>query len=335
MSTLLKGGVPLTRGLEIIAGEIENPTFQAAITEIGHYIKQGDSFSSSIKKMAHLFSPLFIAIIESGEKVGALDVMLERLGKYLEAQDRLKKKIVSAIAYPSAVLTFFFFAIGVMTLFLIPKFKDMYSSFNAALPPFTLAVFGVSDFLIHYIAFIAGGIILVALYIKNIVLKTKSGRYTFDSLILKLPIFGHILKKAALSKFTRTLATLLEQGIPVPESLELVGKTAGNSVIEKASIDMSKSIMDGEKIPEAFRKTEVFPSLVVQMATIGTESGNLPELLSKTADFYEEEVDVFLGIMSALIEPVLIIVLGVILAVFIVALYLPIFKLGSAMGQGM
>ncbi len=335
LSTLLKGGVSLIKGLEIISGETENITTQVAITEIGHYIKEGESFSSSLKRMSHLFSPLFIAIIEGGERVGALDVMMDRLAKYLAAQDRLNKKIIAAISYPSAVLAFFIFAIGVMTLFLIPKFKSMYESFNAQLPPFTLAVFGLSDFLIHYIVFIAGGIFLLIFYVNGVLLKTKRGRHAFDALILKIPVFGPIIKKASLSKFTRTLATLLEQGIPVPESLELVGKTADNAIIEAASLRASKAIIDGENIPEALRKTDIFPSLVIQMATIGTESGNLPELLGKTADFYEEEVDVFIGIMSSLIEPILIIVLGVILGIFIVALYLPIFKLSSAMGKGM
>ena len=334
LATLLKGGVPLIRGLEIISSETENITIQAAITEIGYYIKQGDSFSASLKKMTHAFSPLFVAIVEAGEKVGALDTMLERLAKYLAAQDRLAKKIIAAISYPSAVLAFFIFAIAVMTLFLIPRFKGMYASFHAQLPPFTLFVFGISDFMIHYSLFFLGGLILAVFYVNKIVFKTQRGKYLFDTFVLKIPLFGAIIKKAALSKFARTLATLLEQGIPVPESLELVKRTAGNAVIEAASVKAAKSIIDGDKIPEAFRKTNIFPPLVLQMANIGTESGNLPELLDKTADFYEEEVDVFLGIMSSLIEPVLIVVLGLILAVFIVALYLPIFRLSQAISGG-
>ena len=333
LATLLKGGVPLIKGLEIISGETEKPGIQVAIAEIGHYIQQGDSFSTSLKRMPHLFSPLFISIVESGEKVGALDVMLERLAKYLEAQERLSKKIIAAISYPSAVLLFFIFAIGVMTLFLIPRFKGMYSSFHAQLPPFTLFVFGISDFLIRYIVFIVGGIVLIIFYVTNVLLKTPKGKYAFDFLILKIPLLGDVMKKAAFSKFSRTLATLLDQGIAVPEALELVSKTAGNAVIEAASLKASKSIIEGEKISEAFRRTGVFSSLIIQMITIGTESGNLPALLDKTSDFYEDEVDTFLGIMSSLIEPVLIVVLGVILAVFIVALYLPIFTLSQAIGK--
>ncbi|MDO8525302.1 MAG: type II secretion system F family protein [Candidatus Omnitrophota bacterium] len=334
LSTLLKGGVPLIKGLEIISGETENLAMQDAITEICQYIKQGESFSTAMKRLSHLFSPLFVAMIEAGERVGALDTMLERLSKYMAAQDRLNKKIVSAIAYPAAVFIFFLFAIGVMTLFIIPKFKGMYASFHAKLPPFTLGVFGLSDFLMRHFWFILAGIVFTGIYIKNFLLKTKRGRYAFHALLLKIPVFGPVIKKASLSKFTRTLATLLGQGIPVPEALELVGNTAGNAVVEEASANISKSILDGRKIPDAFRKTGLFPSLVVQMATIGVESGNLPELFDKTADFYEEEIDVFLGIMASLIEPVLIIVLGLVMAVFIIALYLPIFNLSQAMGGG-
>ena len=335
LSTLLKGGVPLIKGLEIISGETENLTMQSAITEICQCIRQGESFSTAMKRLSHLFSPLFVAMIEAGEKVGALDTMLERLSKYMAAQDRLNKKIISAISYPAAVLVFFLFAVVVMTLFIIPKFNIMYASFHAQLPPFTLAVFGLSDFLIKHIWLILGGIVFTGIYIKNFLLKTKRGRYVFHALLLKIPIFGPVIKKVSLSKFTRTLAILLGQGISVPEALELVGNTAGNAVIEEASAGISKSVLeDGRKIPDALRKTGIFPSLVIQMATIGTESGNLPELLDKTADFYEEEIDVFVGIISSLIEPILIIVLGLILSVFIIALYLPIFKLSSAVGQG-
>jgi len=275
------------------------------------------------------------ALIEAGERVGALDTMLERLAKYLTAQDRLNKKIIAAISYPSAVLIFFIFAIGVMTLFLIPKFKNMYASFNSTLPSFTLFIFGISDFLIHYIVFIVIAVAAIVFYIKEVLLKKPRGKYVFDSLVMKIPVFGDVMKKAALSKFSRTLATLLDQAIAVPESLQLVGKASGNAIIEEASIKASNSIIDGEKIAEAFRKTNVFPPLIIQMCTIGAESGNLPGLLDKTADFYEEEVDIFLQIMSSLIEPVLIVVLGLILGVFIIALYLPVFRLSQAMGKGM
>lgn len=335
LATLLKGGIPLLRGLDVIESESKNSSLRSTLAEITDHIRQGDTFSSSLKKLGDTFSDLFISIAEAGEKVGALDKMLERLAKYLALRDRINKKIISAMAYPSAVLAFFFFAIGVMTLFLIPKFKALYSSFGANLPPLTLAVFGISDFILRYIIFIAAFVIACITYIRVVLLRTRAGRYYFDKFLLGIPIFGGVLKKASISKFARTLSTLLAQGIPVPESLGLVGKTAGNAIIEEACAKSSRLIVDGENIPDAFRKTGIFPSLVVQMSLIGTESGNLPELLEKTADFYEDEVDTFIAIMSSLIEPVLIVILGAVLGVFIVALYLPIFKMSSAMSGGM
>ena len=335
LATLLKGGIPLLRGLDVMGSESENNNMRATLAEIADYIRQGDTFSASLKKMGDTFSSLFISIAEAGEKVGALDTMLERLSRYLAARDRINKKITASLAYPSAVLAFFFLAIGVMTLFLIPKFKSLYSSFGSNLPTLTLVVFGISDFLLRYIIFIVIAVVAVIAYIRVVVLRTKKGRYYFDKFLLHIPIFGNVLNKASISKFARTLSTLLAQGIPVPESLGLVGRTAGNAVIEEASVKASRLIVDGENIPEAFRKAGIFPNLVIQMTLIGTESGNLPELLDKTADFYEDEVDAFIAMMSSLIEPVLIVLLGTVLGVLIVALYLPIFKMSSAMSGGM
>ena len=333
IATMVKGGVPLIKALDTIAEETKNNTLQVALIEISHYIREGESLSGALKKMSHLFSSLFISIVESGERVGALDVMLERLSRYLQARDRINRKIISAISYPAIVVIFFFGAMAAMTLFLIPKFRSIYSGLGAKLPSLTLIVFGISDFVIRNILFIVliGG--AAALYLYFQIFKTKKGRYLFDKMVLWIPIFGDVIKKAAICKFARTLSTLLGQGIPVPESLELVGKTAGSSVIEEASLRAGKLILDGEKIPEAFKKTEVFPSLLLQMTTIGVESGNLPELLDKTADFYEDQVDAFVSTMSSLIEPILIVSLGALLGVVIVALYLPIFNLSQAMSM--
>lgn len=335
LATLIKGGVPLIRAIDIISSETKSHVLQAALADIAHYIRQGESFSSSMKRLSGTFPPLVISIVEAGEKVGALDVMLERLAKYLGARDRINRKIITAIAYPSVICLFFIGAICVMTLFLIPKFKGMYSSFSAKLPPLTTAVFGVSDFFVHNLFIIAGVTVAVIVYIYTVAFRTKKGRYIFDAVALKIPLFGDVVLKASISKFTRTLATLLEQGIAVPESLDMVSRSAGNAVIERACVKASKLILDGESIPEAFRKTGIFPPLVLQMGLIGTESGNLPELLDKTADFYEEQVDMFLAIMSSLIEPILIVSIGSVLAVFIVAMYLPIFSMSQALSKGM
>lgn len=334
LSTMIKGGVPLVRAIETIAEESSNKRLQGPLIEIAHSIREGDALSASLKKMPHLFSPLFIAIVEAGEKVGAMDIMLERLSKYLLARDRINKKIIAALTYPAIIVAFFIFSMLGVTLFLIPKFKDLYAGLGSKLPPITLFVFGISGFIIHNILIILIVTATIGFYLYRQIFKTKKGRYIFDKLSLKIPIFGEVIKLAAIAKFTRTLSTLLEQSISVPESLELVGRTAGNSVIEEASLKAAKLILDGEKIPEAFRKAGVFPSLMLQMSTVGVESGNLPDLLDKTADFYEDRVDAFVAAMSSLIEPILIAVLGVLLGVVIIALYMPIFTLGDAMYQG-
>ncbi len=333
LASMIKGGIPLVRAIDAIAGESSNRALQTALTQISYSIRSGDSLSASLKKLRGVFSPLFIAIVEAGEKVGALDVMLERLNSYLAARDRMNKKMISAITYPSVVLIFFVVALTAVGLFLIPKFKGIYSSFNAQLPPLTKIIFDTSDFIIKHSPAIAITLILIGILMHHWFFRTKRGRLAFDGFILKVPILGDVVKKAAISKFSRTLSTLLAQGIPVTESLELVARTAGNMVIENATLKASRLITDGAKIPEAFIKAEVFPSLMIQMTSIGVESGNMPELLDKTADLYEDQVDAVVAVMSSLIEPVLIVALGIILGIAVIALYLPIFQLNQAVGS--
>ena len=330
LETMIKGGIPLVRALETISAETKSVLLKKTLIDMIGYIRDGDSFSNSLKRFRGLFSELFIAIVEAGERVGALDVMLSRLTIYLIARDRITKKIITALTYPAFVLGFFVIGITGITLFLIPRFKSIYEGFGAQLPALTLTLFKISDLLIHKMFFIAA-IIAAIIFLFSAFIKTKKGKYLFDTFTLKIPAFGDVIKKAAISKFARTLATLLQEGIPITEALELVGKTSGNLIIEEATAKASKLILDGEDIPEALKKTGIFPSLLVQMATIGAEAGNLPELLDKTADFYEDEVDAFISTLSTLIEPILIVLLGAVLGTVIIALYLPIFKLGQAM----
>ncbi len=334
LAVMLKGGVPLIKAIDSIAGELRNILFQAALGEINQHIKGGESLSGSLKKFPDLFSTLFIAMAEAGEKTGSLEVMLERLSAYMQAEDRLNKKIITALIYPSFIVSFFLFAMAVFTLFLIPRFKGIYEGFGAKLPALTQVVFGISDFFIHNIL-LMGLIIGVALFFSHkYFFRTKAGRRNFDRMTLKVPLFGAFLKDAALTKFSRTLATLLNQGIPIAASIELVGRTAGNVMIEEASFKLKKLILDGGSIPEALKKAEIFPPLMIQMVSVGVESGSLPELLDKTADFYEDRVDSFIAVLTNMMEPVLLAVLGVIIGVVIVALYMPIFKLSQAAATG-
>jgi len=333
LATMLKGGVPVIKAIDSISGELKDPVFKDTLTEINHHIKSGESFSNSLRKFPRLFSPLFIAMAEAGEKSGSLENMLDRLSSYLQARDRLNKKIIAALIYPTFIVIFFLGAITLFTLVLIPKFKAIYSGFKSELPLLTQIVFNISDLLIKNIAVIIIVIAVIAFFSHRYFFRTKRGKSMFDRATLKLPLFGDFLKNAALSKLTRTLAALLNHGIPIAQSIELVGRTSGNSVIEDASIKVKNLVLDGANIPEALKKAEIFPPLMIQMVSVGVESGNLPELLEKTADFYEDRVDNFVAVLTSMIEPIMLAVLGVIVGVVVIALYLPIFKLSQAIGS--
>ncbi len=330
LATMVKGGVPLLRAINSISGEIKNPMFRSALEEIGHLVKGGESLSAGFKKFPGLFSPLFTSIVEAGEKVGSLDTMLERLGAYLLARDRLNKKVIAAITYPAFVVVFFAVAMAVITLFLVPRFKAIYSGFGANLPFITQIVFSISDMVITNIWSVIIVTSVIAFFSYKYFFKSARGRRVLDSIIIKMPVLGPVIKDAALSKFSRTLATLLSQGIPIAVSLDLVSKASGNVVIEEAINKIKSLIMDGESMPEALRKTQIFPPLMIQMVMVGVESGSLPELLDKTADFYEDRVADFVATITTLIEPILIVSLGIIVGIVIIALYMPIFKLSQA-----
>ena len=332
LATMIKGGVPLLRAISSIEDEMRNPLFKATLDEIGRHVKGGESLSNGFKKFPRLFSPLFTSIVAAGEKVGSLDTMLERLSAYLQARDRLNKKIIAAITYPTFVVVAFAGAMLIVTLFLIPKFKAIYSGFGAELPLITRIVFSLSDLVVKNIWYLALAISIAAVLARKYFVKSGQGRRVLDKTVLEMPLFGEVFKNAALSKFSRTLATLLSQGIPIATSLELVNKGSGNIVIEEAIDKIKSLIMDGENIPEALKKAKIFPSLMIQMVTVGVESGSLPELLDKTADFYEDRVSDFVATLTTLIEPILIVSLGIAMGIVIVALYMPIFMLSQAAG---
>jgi len=334
LATMLKGGVHILRAIESIASEVKNKRFRSILESVTKDLRGGDSLSESLKKYPEAFTELIIAIVEAGEKVGSLDDMLLRVSGYLESKDRLRRKIRAATTYPTAIALFFICAVSFITLFIIPRFKGMYETFGADLPALTRTIFEISNFAIRNVWFILAGIIITIFSIVFFITQTKKGKFIFNKFTLKIPIFGDVVKKAAVSKFCRTLSTLLDQGIPVTESLILVGRTSGNILIENASNRASKLVLEGAIIPEALNKMEIFPPLMLQMASVGTESGSLPLLLDKTADFYEEQVDTFVSVLTSMIEPILVVCLGAVIGVVVIAIYLPIFNLSSAMGKG-
>ncbi|MDP2929865.1 MAG: type II secretion system F family protein [Candidatus Omnitrophota bacterium] len=332
LATMIKGGVPLLRAISSIAEEMKNPLFRSTLGEISRHVQSGESLSDGFKRFPRFFSPLFTSIVAAGEKVGSLDTMLERLSAYMQARDRLNKKIVAALTYPAFVLVAFVGAILVITLVLVPRFRAIYSGFGAQLPLITRIVFSFSDLMTKNILYFVITVAITTVLFYKYFIKSERGRRILDNVILQIPVFGEVIKNAALSKFARTLSTLLSQGIPIATSLDLVSKASGNIMIEEAINKIRSLIMDGESIPEALKKAQIFPSLMIQMVTVGVESGSLPELLDKTADFYEDRVSDFVAILTALIEPVLIVSLGMVMGVVIVALYMPIFNLSSAVG---
>lgn len=331
LATMLHGGVAILNAIESISTEMKNKKFKSVLEDITKDLRSGKTLSESLKKYTDTFSNLFIAMVEAGEKVGSLDTMLTRLSSYLEFRDRLAKKVRSATTYPAFIAIFFLVAIAVITRILIPRFKNIYDSFGAELPPLTKYIFEISNFFIQNTIWILVGLVIAIFTIFFFVRYTRKGRVVFDKSMLGLPIFGAVIKKAAISKFCRTLSTLLDQGIAITEALLLVGRTSGNILIEDASTQASKLVMEGEVIPAALSKMEIFPPLMLQMASVGAEAGSLPELLGKTADFYEEQVDIFVSTLTSMIEPILVVCLGGIIGVMVIAMYLPILQLGSVL----
>lgn len=334
LAAMLRGGVPIINAMESIANEVRDHEFREVLLDLSNNIRKGKSLTESFKKHPDVFSVLFVAIIEAGETTGSLDKMLRRLVGYLESRDRLIRKMRSVTTYPIFIASFFTLAVGVITVFLVPRFQSIYKSFGAKLPPLTLLVFNISNFFVKNMFILTCLFIIIIFALFVFIRNTKKGRSLFDNFILKLPIFGEIIKKAAISKFCRTLATLLDQGISITDALHLVGRTSGNIAIEEASDKVRKLVLEGETIPKAFSKTGIFPILMLQMASVGVDAGSLPELMDQTADFYEEQVDTFVSTLMTIIEPVLIVSLGAVISIVVIALYLPIFNLGSAMSTG-
>ncbi len=331
LASMLQGGVPILRAINTIAEEVENKKFKATLRSIGRDLGEGVMFSESLKKYPEAFIPLFIAMIETGEKVGSMVKMLFRLSVYLESIYKFTKKIRSAINYPLFVFGFFICAMGFITLFILPKFKSLYEEFDAELPALTNAIFNISTFIINHIFFVAAGCIISFFSIFFFVKHTRRGRLLSEKMIFKIPLFGKIIRKTITTRFCKTLSTLLDQGVAVTEALLLAGRTSNSLTIEEASREASVLVMEGETIPTALARVGVFPPLMLQMATVGAESGSLPELLEKTSEIYEAEIDIFVGMLMTYIEPILIITLGAMVGVAIVALYLPLFKMGLIM----
>jgi type IV pilus assembly protein PilC len=328
-STMIDSGLPLIQGLEILTNQAENPTFKKVLVQIKSDVEGGASFADALQKHPKVFDRLYCNLVAAGEMGGVLDTILQRLAAYIEKNARLVSKVKGAMVYPSVIGVIAVVVVLIMLLFVIPVFSEMFSSFGGELPGLTQAVVDISNFLRAYwwvIALVLGALVFG---FKKIV-ATDRGEYVFDKYLLKSPIIGDLLRKVAVAKFTRTLGTMLTSGVPILDGLDIVAKTAGNRVIEEAIVATKNSISEGKTIAEPLMQSKVFPPMVCQMVAVGESTGALDSMLSKIADFYEEEVDQAVETLTSMIEPCMMIFLGGTVGTMLAAMYLPIFKIAGA-----
>ena len=331
-STMIDAGLPLVQGLGILAEQSENPTFKVILKQITRDVEGGSTLAEAMKKHPKVFDELFVNLVAAGEVGGILDTILQRLATFIEKAAELRSKIKGAMTYPIVVVAIAIIVIAVILIFVIPVFQDMFASFGQALPAPTQLVVAMSNFVKSKILFIIGAVILFAVLFRQF-RKTASGRRILDSLSLKLPVFGDLLKKTAVARFTRTLGTMLASGVPILDSLEIVAKTAGNVIIEEIIIETRGSIAEGQTIAEPLSENDVFPGMVIQMIAVGEATGALDIMLGKIADFYDKEVDAAVEALTSMLEPLLMLFLGGSIGGLVVAMYLPIFTMAGAVGS--
>jgi len=325
---MIDAGLPLVQCLEILGTQEEDKNFASVILATRGDVESGASLADAMKKHPKTFDPLFTNMIAAGEAGGILDTILKRLATYIEKAVKLKSQVQSAMIYPIAVVVIAVVVVGVILWKVIPTFANLFQGLGAELPLPTRVVIALSNGLVSYMPFIIGGIVVTGFLFRQYY-STTSGRYNVDAVVLKLPVLGSLMRKIAVARFCRTLSTLLASGVSILEAMEITARTAGNAVIEEAIVNTRKSIERGETIAQPLRQTGVFPPMVVQMIGVGEATGALDTMLSKIADFYEEEVDVAVAGLLTLMEPIMIAFLGGIVGGIVIAMYMPIFSLIS------
>jgi len=329
LATMLKAGVPLLQAFDIVARGHGNARFSRLMMDIKNKVETGSSLSQAFREHPGHFDALYCNLVGAGESAGMLDAVLDRLATYKEKILAIKGKIKSALFYPCSVIVVAIIVMWVIMVFVIPSFKDVFKNFGAELPFPTLVVIAISDFFVKWwwlmAVAIAGAVVGIGVMFK----RSETVRYTVDRVLLKLPVVGQIIEKATIARWTRTLQTMFAAGVPLVESLDAVGGAAGNIVYAQATKRIQTEVSTGSSLTNSMSNTRLFPSMVLQMTQIGEESGSLDNMLGKVADFYEREVDDAVAALSSLLEPVIIVFLGVVIGGLVVAMYLPIFKLGA------
>jgi len=327
-STMIDAGLPLIQSLDILQSQQENKTFKKTLKEIKESVEEGSTLAEALGKYPKIFDELFVNMVAAGEVGGILDTILDRLSSYMEKAEKLKRQVKGAMTYPIIVLCIAVVVVGVILVFVIPVFEKMFADFGGALPAPTQIVVGMSRFVkgnIHYMI----GAVVVFIFVFKRFYATAKGRVLVDDVMLKLPIFGPLLRKVAVAKFTRTMSTMLSSGVAILEALDIVAKTAGNKTVEAAIYNVRSGITEGRTMADPLGKSGVFPSMVVQMVAVGESTGALDSMLGKIADFYDDEVDSAVDNLTAMIEPFMMVFLGATIGGLVVSMYLPIFKMAG------
>jgi len=328
-ATMIDAGLPLVQALEILSTQVENKKLASVLSQIKLDVEAGSTYADALRKHPKVFSELYVNMVAAGEAGGILDTILARLAAYIEKSMKLKKKVKGAMVYPAVVTVVAVLVVTIIMIFVVPTFTKMYASLGGTLPLPTRITVAASNFIAG-----VGGLIILGILIFLAVLivqmrKTDRGKYIIDKILLSFPIFGPIIQKAAIAKFTRTLGTLTSSGVPILDGLDITAKTAGNKVIEKAIYEVRQAVSEGKTISEPLMKTKVFPPMVNHMIAVGESTGALDAMLGKIADFYDDEVDTAVSTLTSLIEPFLMVFLGGTVGFIIVSMYMPIFKMGQ------
>ena len=329
LATMLAAGIPLVQAFEIVGNGHENQAMQKLILAIKADVEGGSSLAEAIGKHPLYFDDLFVNLVEAGEQAGALETLLDKIATYKEKTEAIKKKIKKALTYPAAVLVVAFVVTIILLIFVIPAFEDLFQGFGADLPAFTRVVIDLSVFVREQgwmLAIMIGAAVYTFFYFKK---RSRPMRHFLDRAALKAPIIGPILQKASIARYARTLSTMFAAGVPLVEALESVAGATGNIVYELGVLQMKDEVATGQRLQQAMENTDLFPNMVIQMIAVGEESGSLDEMSAKVADFYEEDVDNAVDNLSSLLEPMIMAILGVLVGGLVVAMYLPIFKMGS------
>ena len=328
-STMIDAGLPLLQCLDILQAQQENPTFKKNLKKIKESVETGETFADALKKFPKVFNELYINMIAAGEAGGILDTIMNRLSAYMEKMAKLKRQVKGAMTYPIITLAIAVIVVAIILVFVIPVFSDMFADFGATLPTPTLIVIAMSEFAIKNVPWIILGFIAVGFAYRRIY-ASKKGRVFFDDLFLRLPVVGILIRKVAVAKFTRTTSTMISSGVSILEALEIVAKTSGNKIIEFAIQDVKVGIAEGRSMADPLLESGVFPSMVCSMIAVGESTGALDTMMEKIADFYDDEVDQAVKNLTDMIEPFMLVFLGVVIGGLVVSMYLPIFSMAGA-----